>query len=239
MTTVSGHTISHRWLVVAILAPALVSATVTSALTYRWVNDFINHPAFLEGSTVSTPEYVLVFRDYGPAGVTMAALSLVSTAIGAQLLAQRPWRSAVALGLITGVLVMCRSFAVGNDAVWLVVGSVWAGTVVLWGAARWPATHKAATSEVSAKPADADRRILPPAAGGLGRPGQDQFAATTRRAVTAFSGLVLAIILGLIVFSALGGLGLFFSWDPSFWNLRFSTSAQLKIGRASCRERVF
>ena len=224
-TAMSAREPARRWITLALLAPAALSAALTAVLTYRWIADGLADRYF-EGVGIVSVDYMEIApRDYLPSGAPMAALALLCTAVGGQLLRRSPWRSALALGATTAVLVLSQSIGFMNPT-WLTIATVWAGTAILWcvslgGAGASNAAESRTASEGAAPPtAMADS---------AGAPDPDLIAlsVTAQHALAVFSGIVTTTILGLIVFTALGGLWLFFGAELSFSSLRFSTAAHL------------
>ncbi|SDC69654.1 hypothetical protein SAMN05216410_2198 [Sanguibacter gelidistatuariae] len=213
-----GRGTSRWWLIFAILAPATASAATAATLTYRQVSEWFGawtEQATLVGIDAALPAYGIAPLDYLPAGATMAALTVLCTAIGAQLLTPRPWRSAAALAIITAALVLSDSVLL-SDGVWLPIASIWAGTVLLWSEAVWRATPRRDASPLGDPAPSAPRSS------------RDELARSTHHTVTVFAVFMLAIVVGLIIFSAVGGLRLFFSDGPPRWSdLTYSAPAHL------------
>lgn len=215
------------------LATALVEVAFAVHAQREWealVSEYQGYPS--TGWTLGP-------RDYLPGAATMAAVTVLCTAIGGQLLKRRPWRSIAALTLVTGAFVTVSflvahphaeslgfpSFALIVDlGLPLMTGrvprlliSVWVGTIVLW-LVMACSSH---TSQLSAKEdsAHSARAALPPDDAAL--------VLAIRRVVISFVVIALLVIAGLTVFFSKGGLQLFFGRPASWSELVNDTSMVL------------
>lgn len=203
----------------AIVVPAVVAATVAVVMTYRDITTIVSAgPAPLPHITI-IPSYYL------PSAAAPAALSLLSTAVGAQLLGRSLWRAVAGLTLITTWLLASGAWLVyGREA--LAVAAIWSGTVLVAVATRSRQTVHSASGHPSVlaggRSGTAEARVpgTDPAA--------DALARSARRSATAGVVFALAVIGTLIVLSAMGGLGLYFlDISPSWWAVTASTGAML------------
>lgn len=160
-------------------------SAVAGALSMRaWMLDY-----FTEIGVTASPGP----RYYLPEGAAMAALSLLSMAVGGQLLRHRPWWSLTALTSITAAFLIGRPVLVDMLEP-LVVATIWTGTLVLWCAMYRPWLARSAPDD------------LPVAS----PPGPADLTRAARRAATALVGVVVALVVALIVVNTLGGLQLYF-----------------------------
>lgn len=233
-----GFTLSRRWLLIVVIAVAAASAAAGAVTAYRWIDEMIHLLAPMPTTAnpiTPIPEYVMGPRDYLPAlattAATTAAFSLLCSAIGAQLLRRRPWRSVIALGAITAVVLIGQPYlALAQE--WLAVATIWAGTILLWCSTSWSTRRRrdgttgvSVGSERVRTPdlVPADTSIHDTDAGAdeaLARTttATQDLALDTRRTAIALVVAALSIIIALIAFSAVGGLQMVFGgWDP-WWS---------------------
>ena len=227
------------WL--ALIIPAVGIAAVSAVLAYQtadalWQSLFPGIPA---GDLLV---YRAGPRDYLPPAAVMAALTLLSTALGAQLIGRRPWFAAAALAWVTTWLLASGSWLAFEQEA-LVLAAIWSGTALVAGTTAWSASRADRTAEsvkvavaptttahhgapLAAVPADEHNGSRPeiPAVDRV----TDSFARSVRWAVTAGVVLVLMIIAALIVLIASGGMNLyFFDMSASWDSVRFNTPAML------------
>lgn len=227
----------RRWgVVVTLLSCAVLSAVAAVVSTDAWFRDY-----FSDAPPIS---YLLV-PVYLPAAATMAALSLLCTAIGAQLLRRRPWRSLLALTVITAAVLLGEP-SLAFEQEWLAVATVWAGTAILWSATLWstrasrtmspilvpsPAAlaqnHSQVTADSSLGSATAETHADAPS---WTRPDvrSDMLIHGARATATALVAVVLVLILGLVMFESVGGIQLLFMTTlPDLRTLLYSNPALL------------
>ena len=216
------------WL--ALVVPAVVIAAVSAVLAYQradalWQSLFPGIPA---GDLLV---YRAGPRDYLPPAAVMAALTLLSTALGAQLIGRRPWFAAAALAWVTTWLLASGSWLAFEQEA-LVLAAIWSGTALVAGTTVWSARRADhASLTAGERPGSRSDGELPAV-----DCASDSLARAARRVSTAGVVLMLAIISALIVFSAMGGLNLFFlDMNPSWDDVAYSTPtmiAPLALGAA-------
>ena len=202
-----------------IIVPAVVAATVAVVMTYRDLATIVGAgPAALPHITI-IPSYYL------PTAAAPAALSLLSTAVGAQLLGRSRWHAVAGLTLITTWLLASGAWLVyGREA--LAVAAIWSGTVLVAVATPSRQTVHSASGHPSVLAGGRDGAAEARSPGT--DPAADALARSARRAATAGVVFALAVIGTLIVLSAMGGLDLYFlDIDPSWWAVTASTGAML------------
>lgn len=174
--------------------------------------------------------YVIGVRDWLPSATDLAALTVLSAAVGAQLLARRPWRSLMALSAVTAAIVVFDLMFFG--LVWPSVVFIWIGTAAVWCATRWSAsvappsletdaTAGRSLSDISTVPGDGSSAPAP-------HSGQADVIRTTRWVVTTVVVIVLVACGLLIAFAITGGLQLYFlDRRPDLYDLTYSSQAPL------------
>ena len=205
MTVVSHRTLPAWALWLGILVPAVAAGAMAAVMTYRDIT------AMISATSAALPPFTITPSYYLPSAAAPAALSLLSTAVGVQLLGRSLWRPVAALALVTTwLLASGASLVYGREA--LAVAAIWSGPALVAMFAAWSARW-------------ASRAADPVPAATASRQLQDSSA---RRAATAGVVFALAVIGALIVLSAMGGLDLYFlDMSPSWWDVTSSTAAML------------
>lgn len=221
-----GFTLPRHRLLLVVIVVAMASAGAGAVTEYRSIDEMLR----------ISPEFAIGPRDFLPVlawtAATTAAFSLLCSAIGAQLMRRRPWRSLVALGVITAVVLIGQPYLT-FERERLAVATIWAGTFLVWCSTAWSTRRsRESTATASIEAVRVPTPELVPADSSIGYPGtsaDEAFAIRTtaaaqdlaldaRRTAIALVVAALTIIIGLIAFSAVGGLQLAFSgWDP-WWS---------------------
>lgn len=236
MSTATKRTLPRAWLLLIVVVTSAASGAAGAVVAYRSILDLFADWPELAG-TPPLPMFHLL--DFLPAGAMMAALSLLCTSIGTQLLHNSPWISLVALGAITAVL-LGSLFIFAYEQEPLTVATIWAGTTLMWCATLWstrpertalaPVRVSAPRASSTAGMSSTDLGVLPTAEhtwtdtdtskGDLRR--------ATRRAATALVVVMETMILALIALTAANALQMYFhgQW-PSWDSVGTSTPALL------------
>lgn len=226
------HAPSRRtlWLVLSTctVAAAVVGAASSYRITLQLLADWqaTLAPGVLTG-------YVIGPSDWLPDAANLASLTVLSTAVGVQLLARQPWRSLVALSVVTGALLVFDLAVIfmGVNG-WLPLVFVWIGTAAVWGATRWspsvgPSSVETGTKAVRSPTASDSRQGDGPSAPEP-RSGQADVIWTTRWIVTTVVVVVLVVLGLLMIFAIIGGLQLYFlRRRPDLYDLTYSVQAPL------------